>query len=68
VKWLSCNQRGVGHDQDGLNNAVRGRARASDPNLPEPRWDASKRIVWTALHNSTGVSYLPVHITGNSYT
>ncbi|KAF5839487.1 nucleotide-diphospho-sugar transferase-domain-containing protein [Dunaliella salina] len=67
-KWLSFDRRGAGHDQDGLNNAVRGKARASDPNLPMPQWQRAERIVWAAVHNSTAVSYLPVHVIANSYT
>eukprot|EP00983_Pelagomonas_calceolata_P041791 1138208-Pelagomonas_calceolata.AAC.7 len=67
-KWLSFDRRGVGHDQDGLNNVVRGKARSSDPNLPMPQWQSAERIVWAAVHNSTAVSYLPVHVMANSYT
>jgi hypothetical protein len=59
---------GVGHDQDGLNNVVRGFARASDPNLPKPQWQSAERIVWAATHNTTGVSYIPIHVMANSYT
>jgi hypothetical protein len=68
-EWLSLHPKQLGHDQDGLNDVVRGRARLNQKrHLPAAESDPERRIIWSATNKTTAVSSLPVHLFGNAYT
>ncbi|KAL6755674.1 nucleotide-diphospho-sugar transferase-domain-containing protein [Haematococcus lacustris] len=68
ASWLDFFPQKIGHDQDGLNNVVRGEARQGQKELGTADWDQNKRIVWCATNKTAAVSLLPVHLFGNAYT
>jgi hypothetical protein len=52
-----------------LNLQARGRARQGDQSLPDAVTEgAAPRTFFAALHNTTAITFMPVHMWGNSYT
>ncbi|KAG2425121.1 hypothetical protein HYH02_015065 [Chlamydomonas schloesseri] len=70
--WLDWQDKNIGHDQDGFNTMARGSGfRHEDKHLPPavlPADATSNRYFYAAMHNTTGVSFLPASMFGNTYT
>ena len=70
--WLDWQDKNIGHDQDGFNTMARGSGfRHEDKHLPPavlPSDATANRYFYAAMHNTTGVSFLPASMFGNTYT
>jgi len=67
-KWLSLQDKNIGHDQDGLNTLVRGVNHRGEKQQGFPKQDQARRLVECAQVPGAFVSFLPVSMFGNAYT